>query len=112
MKRTALLFLTLIMSVAAIAQADDMPGMKMQKPMTTEKKAENGYPATGVVKSLDKTKGTVTIAHGPIAGLGWPAMTMGFKVKDPQLFERLAVDKKVSFTVKQEGADYVVTSVQ
>ena len=29
--------------------------------------------------------GAVTIAHGPVASLKWPGMTMDFKVKDPAL---------------------------
>ena len=38
------------------------------------------HPATGVVKSVDRAKGTVTLAHGPVKSLNWPAMTMPFTV--------------------------------
>jgi Cu(I)/Ag(I) efflux system periplasmic protein CusF len=72
----------------------------------------SGYDAVGVVKQLDVTAGTVTIAHEAIAGLGWPAMTMSFSIKDKTLFDKLAVDRKVQFTVAKQGAAYVVTSVR
>jgi Cu(I)/Ag(I) efflux system periplasmic protein CusF len=34
--------------------------------------------ATGTVESVDVSARTVTIAHGPIAAVNWPAMTMTF----------------------------------
>jgi Cu(I)/Ag(I) efflux system protein CusF len=71
-----------------------------------------GYDAVGVVKQIDVTAGKVTIAHQAIAGLNWPAMTMSFSVKDKSLFDKLAVDRKVEFTVAKQGAAYVVTSVR
>jgi len=71
-----------------------------------------GSTAVGVVKQVDVTAGTVTIAHEAIAGLNWPAMTMTFSVKDKALFDKLAVDRKVQFTVAKQGAAYVVTSVR
>ena len=35
--------------------------------------------ASGKVEAVDATAGTVTIAHGPVDALKWPAMTMTFK---------------------------------
>ena len=68
--------------------------------------------ASGVVKAMDTAKGTVTLAHGPVATLNWPAMTMTFKVKEPGLLDKFAADKKVDVEFMQEGADYVVTAVK
>ena len=34
--------------------------------------------ATGVVESVDLSAKKITIAHGPIAAVKWPAMTMTF----------------------------------
>lgn len=53
----------------------------------------------------------VTIAHGPIAGIGWPAMTMGFSAGSPEMLEGLNVGDKVSFQFRQAGSDYVITSI-
>jgi len=70
------------------------------------------HQATGIVKAIDPAKGTVTLAHEPVASLRWPAMTMRFTVKDKALFDKLVVDKKVDFEFKQQGKDYVLTAVQ
>lgn len=59
---------------------------------------------------VDKNK--VTIKHGPVPTINWPSMTMAFKVKDQAMMDKLAKDKKVDFEFKQEGSDYVVTSVK
>ena len=34
--------------------------------------------AFGIVESIDAGAGKITLAHGPVDALGWPAMTMGF----------------------------------
>lgn len=54
---------------------------------------------TGVVKAVDAKAGTVTIAHEPIGALGWPAMTMPFRVASPVLLGKVAVGSKVQFTL-------------
>jgi Cu(I)/Ag(I) efflux system protein CusF len=120
MKRTETVLLSLVLSAAGVsaALADDMSGMDMKKPMpmTMDKKADAmemmTYSGSGRVKSIDKTKGTVTLAHEPIAALKWPAMTMAFKVTDATLYDKLIIGKKVDFDLKKEGADYVVTAVK
>jgi Cu(I)/Ag(I) efflux system protein CusF len=61
---------------------------------------------------VDPKAGTVTLAHDPVKSLKWPAMTMGFQVKDKTLLSKLAVDKKVEFEFVQQGKDYVITSVK
>ncbi len=70
------------------------------------------YKAAGVVKKTDPAKSTVTVAHGAVKDLNWPAMTMAFKVKDKSLLDKLAVDRKVEFSFVQQGKDYVITAVQ
>ena len=70
------------------------------------------HKAVAVVKEVDAANGKVTLAHEAVKSLKWPAMTMGFTVKDKVLFERLTVDKKVNVEFKQQGSDYVVTAVK
>ncbi len=48
-------------------------------------KAVIGHRAEGTVKAIDAKAGTVSIAHGPVATLNWPAMTMDFKVANGAL---------------------------
>lgn len=55
----------------------------------------------------------ITISHGPVASLKWPAMTMGFGRPSPQLFADVKPGDSIRFTFKQGGAmDYELLSVQ
>src|SRR6266705_762735 len=94
----------LALSVTAIpvshAQTSGMGGMGS---MGADKKSE--------AKS-HKAAGTVTIAHGPIRSINWPAMSMTFTVKDKALLGKLAPEKKVEFEFVQQGSDYVITSAK
>jgi Cu(I)/Ag(I) efflux system protein CusF len=103
--------LTLGLAHHALAdqQPGSMPGMNM-KPTTGT--TQITHSATGVVKQLDTVAGKVTISHGAIPSLSWPAMTMTFAVKDKGLLNKLAVGKTVAFQIAKEGTDYVVTSVK
>lgn len=53
----------------------------------------------------------VSIAHGPIETLGWPAMTMTFRAESPQLVEGIAVGDSVAFQFRQSGGRSVLTSI-
>ena len=116
----AAFFTLLLATTTTFAQQkmDDMKGMDMgnTKGMDMDKKSSAGTPAThlanAMVKKVDEKASTVTLAHGPIASLNWPAMTMSFKVKDKVLLKNLSVDKRVAVQFVKEGEDYVVTSVK
>ena len=70
------------------------------------------HQATGVVKSMDRAKSAVMLAHDPVKSLNWPAMTMPFTVKDKALLDKLQPGKKIEFQFVQEGKNYVITSVK
>ena len=93
MKYTRVLAALLVAAAASVSQA--------QTPV---------HKATGVVTKVDKDK--VMIKHEPVRTLNWPGMTMAFTVKDKALMEKLAKDRKIDFEFRQEGRDYVVTSVK
>ena len=124
---TATLIAALSFSAATFAQSGDMGNMKMgDKGMQNcmEMKGMKDMDMKGMdMKDMDAKKckdmmdfdaaqGKVTLAHGPVKSLGWPAMTMGFAVKDKMLFDKLAVGAKVHVGFKKEGDGYVVTSVK
>ncbi len=90
----------------------DMKGMDMDKPAQGKATKAMTHQATAVVKSVDHAKGAVTLAHGPVKTLNWPAMTMTFKVKDKTLLDKLAMNKDVVVEFEKQGADYVITSVK
>jgi Cu(I)/Ag(I) efflux system protein CusF len=114
MKQSIALSLVLALSVAAPAVSHAQSGGMKDTDMS--KKPVAGTPAahkaTGVVKKVDPKSGSVTLAHDPVKSLNWPAMTMGFQVKDKMLLDKLAVGKKVEFEFVQQGKDYVITLVK
>lgn len=89
---------------------DMMTGMDMHQTNKGSKVAR--HVAVGTVKSIDPTAGTVTLAHGPVKSLNWPAMTMGFTVKDKTMFDKLSVGKKVDVEIVQQDNKYVITAVK
>ncbi len=84
----------------------DMPGMPM--PATATKTGKG----TGVITEIDAKAGTVTIKHQPIAALGWPAMTMGFKASPPSLLAGLKVGQKIGFDAHQGSGLPEVTAIR
>jgi Cu/Ag efflux protein CusF len=89
---------------------DMMKGVDMHQGNKGSKVAR--HEAVGTVKSVDPAAGTVTLAHGPVKSLNWPAMTMDFTVKDKALFDKLSVGKKVDVEIVQQQGNYVITAVQ
>jgi Cu/Ag efflux protein CusF len=88
--------------VAANAAAD-MGNMAMP----IEAKMGKG---TGTVTAINKTTRKITLNHGPIPEVGWPAMTMAFTAK-PELLNSVAVGDKVAFDVTVKGAAGEVTAI-
>src|SRR5712692_6126450 len=90
----------------------DKKGMEM-KGMGVDKKAEaQSHKGVGTVKKVDPAAGKVTIAHGPIPTMKWPAMNMTFTVKDKALLGKFSQDKKVEFEFVEQGSAYVITSAK
>ena len=106
------LALATVLPASAFAQQkmDDMKSMNM--PAKPASAAQTTHSATGVVKKIDAQAGIVTFAHEAVPSLNWPAMTMGFQVRDKMLLDKLAVGKKVDFEFVQGSKGYVVTSVK
>ena len=66
--------------------------------------------ASGVVESVDAAAKTVTIAHGAVESLKWPAMTMTFQAPDIDL-GTIKQGDKVSFEFTAVGMDGTITSL-
>ena len=102
----------------AIGQSGGMKGMDMKdmdmKGMDKGAKKAPGksHQAAGKVKSVDAAKGTVTIDHGPVASMNWPAMTMTFKAKDKKMLEGIKPGQKIEIDFEQQGKDQVITKVK
>jgi len=82
---------------------------KPDKPMPP---AVVGHKAEGTVDSIDAKNGTLSLNHGPVATLKWPAMTMAFKAANASLLGGLKPGQSVRFEfVERQPGDFVVTSI-
>ena len=113
MKRTIvcslLVGLSVLIAPFARAQSQGMGGMDMK----SEKKGKSQtHKGSGTVSKVDSEKGTVTIVHGPVESMKWPAMTMTFRVKDKKMLDMVKQGEKVDFSFVQSGKDYIVTKIK
>lgn len=98
-------------ATSALAQQKMMEGMK-DMPMAKPASGQTVHAAKGKVTKVDASAGVVTLAHDPVKSLNWPAMTMGFSVKDKMLLDKLGVGKTVDFEFTQADKGYVITAVK
>jgi len=67
------------------------------------------HETSGRITAIDDAH--VTIAHGPVASLNWPGMTMQFSFARPELRRGLAVGEIVSFRFREAGGGYVIDAI-
>jgi Cu(I)/Ag(I) efflux system protein CusF len=122
-------FLTMIAASLAIAACDseeemgereDMPmaegmpieNMPMSDNMPMMQSGEGGQTASaeGTVTAMDADAGTITIDHGPVAAVDWPAMTMAFRA-DEALRRQIAVGDAVTFSFQMSDGGSKITSI-
>lgn len=65
-------------------------------------KPASAVEGTGVVKGVNAKASTVTLHHGPIPALKWPAMTMTFKAS-PEVVRAAKTGKSMTFTLNTAG---------
>ena len=71
-----------------------------------------GHKASGKVEELDAKAGIVSIAHGPVADLKWPAMTMEFRIANDSLAASLEPGAEIDFEfVERAPGEWVITQV-
>ncbi len=93
----------LIISCPVFSMQDaDMPMAGMGAEKTSA-----AHLGKGTIRKIDAER--VMLAHGPIATLNWPVMTMSFKLKNPALAKGLKTGDAVDFELVQQGSAYVVT---
>jgi Cu(I)/Ag(I) efflux system periplasmic protein CusF len=66
----------------------------------------------GTVKKIDAATQRVMLAHGPIANINMPPMTMMFRVKDAALLKPLKDGDKVRFRVEDVDGDYTIVRIE
>jgi Cu/Ag efflux protein CusF len=75
-----------------------MDGMDMHS-----NNAQATHQGTGKVISVDKAKLTVKLVHEAIKSLGWPRMTMNFKVAESSILAELKAGDVVTFELGMEA---------
>jgi Cu/Ag efflux protein CusF len=88
----------------------DMPGMKKDMP-AKKGEATKAATATGTVTAMDTAKRKVTLDHGPIADINWPAMKMEFSVAPSVDLSQVKTGDRVQFTLSGSGNSYTVQSI-
>ena len=68
--------------------------------------------ADGVIKKIDAAGGKVTIAHGEIANLKMPPMTMSFKAKTPAMLKSFKEGDKIRFRAAEVKGELTITSIE
>ena len=81
----------------------DMPMMGSDSAMQTAS-------AEGTVTAIDADAGTITVDHGAVPAIEWPAMTMGFEA-DEQLRQDVAVGDTISFDFTTGEGGNTITSI-
>jgi len=66
----------------------------------------------GTVRKLDVAAGNVTLAHGPLANLGMPAMTMRFVATPASLLKGVKVGDRVRFVAEERDGKLAVTAIE
>lgn len=88
------------------------PGAAAAPPATVAARAAVGHRGRGSVESIDAKAGSLTLNHGAIPSLKWPAMTMEFALANPSLAASLRPGLAVDFEfLERKPGEWVITSV-
>jgi Cu(I)/Ag(I) efflux system protein CusF len=113
MKRVLVAAAAVALASPAVAQSGgDMKGMSGMSNMQTDHGSMVMADGEGIVQAVDPRAGSVTIQHGPIAALKWPAMTMTFKASNPALLQGVSAGQTVKFQLMQMGGAITLTAIQ
>ena len=89
--------------------AGDMPMNSDNMPMIQSGAARTAS-GEGTVTAIDAEAGTITLDHGPVPAMEWPAMTMAFNAA-PEVRDQVAVGDSVTFEFEESDAGNRITSV-
>lgn len=96
--------------------AEDMPmaegemPMAQSMPMGSGAETAQAASAEGTITAIDHEAGTITVDHGPVPAVEWPAMTMAFTADEP-LRQQVEVGDEVSFEFQTTASGGEITSI-
>lgn len=113
---SALIGATLTLSASgALAQGAGMSDMKKMPAMSETKMSDTKKATTangtGTITDLNAANHKVTLDHGPMPAIKWPAMKMEFAVAPSVDLAKLKTGDKVNFTLSGSGSTYTVQSI-
>ena len=97
----------LVDSEASLSGIDVRP-LEGELPVKTKK--TGGYKASGKIEAIKGN--TVTLSHGPVPAIKWPAMTMEFKLEEPTIMRGFKKGDPVNFTFEKSKTGAIVTSIK
>lgn len=84
-----------------------------RRPEATQRRQNERLQGRGLVKAVDGAGGSISISHGPIRAINWPAMTMTFPVKDRSLLRGRRAGERILFEFQrpQQGEPPVIERI-
>jgi Cu(I)/Ag(I) efflux system protein CusF len=99
-------------SLTSAHEMPAMPGQTAHGGMVMAHAGHGQAQGSGTINSVNPAARTINLSHGPIAALGWPAMTMDFAVAPGVELTAIKPGSRINFTIEQgEGGIYVIQSV-
>jgi len=95
---------------AALSGFQAAPGAAVEPQAITASAVS--HRAEGTVESIDAKANTISLAHGPVPTLKWPAMTMEFRLPNAALAAGVKTGSKITFEfVERAPGEYVITKI-
>ena len=97
-----------------IAWGRQVSGLEAELALARERSLQVGvervFDAQGVVRAVLQEINVVVLTHDDIGGF-MPAMTMGFRIRDPQLLQGVAVGDTVRFKLRGVPPNLVIVEI-
>lgn len=108
------LALALGVGLGYLAWGRQVAGLETELALARQQSREAGvervFEARGVIRAVLPEIGVVVLSHDDISGF-MPSMTMGFRIREPQLLQGLAVGDTVRFTLKGVPPNLVIVGI-
>jgi Cu(I)/Ag(I) efflux system membrane fusion protein len=86
-----------------------MAPTKPAEPQKSSRPSTASHHGSGKVEQV--TNEAITLSHGPIGSMQWPAMTMDFKKPQPDSFKEIKVGQTVQFSFVESTDGYRLKSI-
>lgn len=74
---------------------------RLERSPTAAQRDSERIEATGTVQAVDPRTPALTLSHGPIAAMNYPAMTMAFPVRNPGLLRGRRKGERIRFSFRK-----------